>query len=125
MTRKTKWYNTWWFKIIIISIIAIVIYFAAKKTTVYINYQEYLKTEIDSLKRQNIILDSLYKSKAIDKEKIKIIREKISIQSELDRLEHLKNQLIELRKQPIKQTENLSPEELDKYLKELLKEKQK
>lgn len=125
MIKKTKWYNTWWFKIIIISIIAIVIYFAAKKTTVYINYQEYLKTEIDSLKRQNIILDSLYKSKVIDKEKIKIIREKISIQSELDRLEHLKNQLIELRKQPIKQTENLSPEELDKYLKELLKEKQK
>jgi preprotein translocase subunit SecF len=119
--RKTKWYNTWGFRISVIVVVIVIIFFAAKKTNAYINYQEYLKTEIESLKKDNSKLDSLYKLKSAEKEKIKIIREKISIQSEIDRLEHLRNQLLELRKQPPKQIDTISPEELDKYLKELLK----
>lgn len=121
MIRKTKWYSTWWFRISVIVVVIVIIFFAVKKTNAYINYQEYLKTEIESLKRENTKLDSLYKLKAAEKEKIKVIREKISVQPELDRIKHLENQLLELRKQPPKQIDTLSPEELDKYLKNLLK----
>lgn len=118
--RKTKWYQTWWFKIIVV-ILVVALVFGGKEAVTHFNYVESLKTHIKSQDKKIETQDSLYKIKAAQKEKIKIVREKISIQLELDRLEHLKNQLLELRKQPPKQIDTISPEELDKYLKNLLK----
>jgi len=120
--RKTKWYSTWWFRVSAVMLIILLI-FGGKEVVTHFNYVESLKTHIKSQDKKIETQDSLYKIKAAEKEKIKIIREKISIQSELDRLEHLKNQLIELRKQPPKQIDTISPEELDIYFKKLLKEK--
>lgn len=122
MTRKTKWYSTWGFRISVVAIIILLI-FGGKEAITHYNYVESLKTHIKSQDKKIETQDSLYKIKAAQKEKIKIVREKISIQSELDRLEHLKNQLLELRKQPPKQIDTISPEELDKYFKNLLKQK--
>ena len=122
MTRRTKWYSTWWFRIIMV-IIVVALIFGGKEAVTHFNYVESLKTHIKAQDKKIETQDSLYKIKEAQKEKIRVIREKISIQSELDRLEHLKNQLIELRKQPLKQIDTISPEELDIYFKKLLKEK--
>lgn len=116
-----KWYNTWWFKITVASIIIIILYFATRKTIVYMNYQEYLKTQIDSLNIENTKLDSLYKVAVLQKDKIKIIREKVSIQSEVDKLERLKIELELLGKQPSKITDSITPEDLLRYFKKELK----
>ena len=120
MIRKTKWYSTWWFRISIV-VFLILLVFGGKEAITHYNYVESLKTHIKSQDKKIETQDSLYKIKAAQKEKIKIIREKISIQSELDRLEHLRNQLLELRKQTPKQIDTISPEELDIYFKKLLK----
>ena len=120
MTRKTKWYSTWWFRISVVVIIILLV-FGGKEAVTHYNYVESLKTHIKAQEKVITTQDSLYKIKETQKEKIRVIREKISIQPELDRLEHLKNQLIELRKQPPKQIDTISPEELDIYFKKLLK----
>lgn len=120
MTRKTKWYQSWWFRISTVVIIILLI-FGGKEAVTHYNYVESLKTEIKESEKQRLVQDSLYKIKEAEKAKIKIIREKIYIQPDLERIKHLENQLLELRKQPPKQIDTLSPEELDKYFKNLLK----
>lgn len=118
---RTKWYNKWWIKVAAGLMIIIILYIATKKTITYVNYQEYLKTEIETLKKENTKLDSLYKTKVLEKEKIKIIREKISIQSELDRLTELTKQLEEVRKTELNKIDTISPEQLQIYLQKELK----
>lgn len=120
--RKTKWYQTWWFRISVV-ILVILLIFGGKEAITHYNYVESLKTHIKDQEKIITTQDSLYKIKEAQKEKIRVIREKISIQPDLERIKHLENQLLELRKQPPKQIDTLSPEELDKYFKNLLKEK--
>ena len=122
MIRKTKWYSTWWFRISVVVIIILLV-FGGKEAITHYNYVESLKTHIKSQDKKIETQDSLYKIKEAQKEKIRVIREKISIQPDLERIKHLENQLLELRKQPPKQIDTLSPEELDIYFKKLLKEK--
>lgn len=117
---KQKWYNKWWIKVAAAVMILIILYIATKKTITYVNYQEYLKTEIEQLKKENIKLDSLYKTKVLEKEKIKIIREKISIQSELDRLEILTKQLEEIKTTKLEKIDSIGPEDLQIYLQKII-----
>jgi len=121
MTRKEKWYNSWWVKVAVGLVIIYLLYLGTKTTVAYVNYQEYLKTEIEQLKKENTKLDSLYKTKVLEKEKIKIIREKISIQSELDRLEILTKQLEEIKTTKLEKIDSIGPEDLQKYLQKELK----
>lgn len=85
--KKIKWYNTWWFMLIVIVGIIISLYFGARKTVTYFNYQEYQKTVIDSLNKQSISKkDSVIARLTEQKQKVKIIRQNITIKPEEDRI---------------------------------------
>ncbi len=117
MTRKTKWYQSWWFYIIIFVVLVVAVYFAARKTIAYVNYQEYLKTEIESLKKDNIKLDSLYRITAAQKDKIKIIKEKIDITEDIKKLQTLIDEYERIKKDTTPSIQNKpTPKELLDYL---------
>lgn len=116
MTMKEKWYNKGWVKVAAGLMIVYLLYSNFKSSTLNHNLQEIHKTEINELKKQIIERDSLYNIAKNQKEKIKIIREKISIQSELDRLTELTKQLEEVRKTELNKIDTITPEQLQKYL---------
>jgi len=113
---KEKWYNKGWVKVAAGLMIVYLLYSNFKSSTLNHNLQEIHKTEINELKKQIIERDSLYNIAKNQKEKIKIIREKISIQSELDRLTELTKQLEEVRKTELNKIDTITPEQLQKYL---------
>ncbi len=121
--KKVKWYNLFWVRILGVVLILILIYFGATKTVTYYNLNEYLKTEIETLKKKNVQLDSLYNQEKVKKEKIKIIRERIQVGEDIEKVKKLQKQLEELRKQQLPKVEKIEPEELNKYFQDLLKEK--
>ena len=118
--KKIKWYNTWWFRLIVIVGIIISLYFGVRKTVTYFNYQEYQKTVIDSLNKQSISKDSVIARLTEQKQKVKIIRQNITIKPEEDRIKIIDHQLKELGKKEIV-IDSLSPAELDKWLRNFLK----
>lgn len=98
MIKKTKWYNSRWFYLGVIVLIIIIALYAATKSVAYFNYTELLKTEnaaksveIDSLKKN---YDKLFKQK----ERVKIIREKINTEEEDQRIAYLEQELLNLRR---------------------------
>ena len=118
-----KWYNSWWLKVAVIGVIIAFVYFLGRKTIIYLNYQEILKTEIDSLKKENIKLDSLYIALEKQKQKVTIIRQNISTKEDQDKIKALKLELTELRKKLPKKVETITPEELDKYFQDIINKK--
>lgn len=118
MARVVKWYNTKWFYLAVFLLLVIGIYFGARKTITYINYQEYLKTEVEALKKENLKLDSLYKATAAQKEKIRIIKEKIDISEDIRKLQLLLDDYEKIKKNGVSTniTEHPTPEELLNYL---------
>lgn len=123
MLKKVKWYNIFWVRILGVLLILLLIYFAATKTVTYYNLNEYLKTEIENLKKKNIELDSLYQKEKVKKEKVRIIRERIQVGEDIEKVKKLEKELQELRKQKPTPIDKISPEELDQYFRQLLKEK--
>lgn len=121
--KKIKWYNLFWVRILGVLVIVFGIYMAARKTVTYYNLNEYLKTEIESLKKKNTSLDSLYKLEKEKKEKVKIIKERIQVAGDLERIKKLEKELEELRKKVPPKVEPLSPEDMTSYFKGLLKNK--
>lgn len=113
ITINKKKINILW----VIAAIALIlfIYLQVVQSTQYFNIQEYLKTEIESIKRQNRQLDSIYKVVSTDRDRIKIIREKISIAEELARMEKLKRELELLRGEKPLLSDSISPQDLEKY----------
>lgn len=111
--RNVKWYQQWWFYMLIIVIAFLIgsLVFREKKR---VTEQQVLKTEIDSLVKQTKSLDSLYRATAAEKEKIKIIREKIDITQDLKKLQELVAQLEKVKSEPIKI--NSTVIELKQYL---------
>ena len=119
--KQVKWYNLFWVRLIGVLIIVLGIYIAARKTVTYYNLNEYLKTEIEGLKKQNKSLDSLYQIEKEKKEKIRVVKERIQVAWDLERIRQLEKEIEELRKQIPQQVEPLSPEDLDIYFRQLLK----
>jgi len=113
ITINKKKINILW----IVAAIALIlfIYLQVLQSTQYFNFQEYLKTEIESIKKQNKQLDSIYEIVSTERERIKIIREKISIAEELARMEKLKKDLELLRGEKPLLSDSISPQELEKY----------
>jgi len=118
---KEKWYNKWWIKVAAVLVIIYLLYSNFQSSTLNHNLQEIHKTEINELKKQIIERDSLYNIAKNQKEKIKIIREKISIQSELDRLEILTKQLEEIKVTKLEKIDSIGPEDLQIYLQKELR----
>ncbi len=116
MIKKIKWYNSKWFYLAVVVLIILSIIFAATKTVAYFNYQEILKTEIDSLNNIIVSKDSLYQKLHKQKEKVKIIREKITTTEETQKIVYLEEELKKLRRSKTDTTITKdTPEELYKY----------
>lgn len=116
-----KWYNSFWVRFgIVISFIILLVYLANDSRVAH-NLNEYLKTEIESLKKENLKLDSLYKEEKSKKEKVRIIKEKVQVAEDLNKIKKLEEELKKLREENLKEVEKISPEELDKYFRNLIK----
>jgi predicted RND superfamily exporter protein len=112
-TYKNRKINILW----ILGAVAIILFIALqiRQSAQYFNFQEYLKTEIESLKKQNNQLDSIYKVVSTERQRIKIIREKISIVEELNRMERLKRELEILRGEMPLISDSMSVSDLERY----------
>ena len=109
-----KWYNKWYY--VVAAIILIVgIYFATRKAITYISVHDYLKTQVEVLERENVKLDSLYKISVAQKDKIRIIKEKIDISDDIKKLENLLSEYEAIKKDTVK-TDQPTPQELLNYL---------
>ena len=120
MTRKPKWYNRWWVRIVFVAALIIALYFGGRKTVTYFNYQQYQKTVIDSLLKQSIAKDTVIARISKEKQKIKIVRQSISTKAEEDRLKIIEYKLKELEGRKVV-VDSLSAAELDKWLRNFLK----
>lgn len=112
-TYKNRKINILW----ILGAVAIILFIVLqiRQSAQYFNFQEYLKTEIESLKKQNNQLDSIYKVVSTERQRIKIIREKISIVEELNRMERLKRELEILRGEMPLISDSMSVSDLERY----------
>ncbi len=110
---RDKWYQQWWFYVLIALVFLLLgaIIFRERDR---VTQEEILKTEIEDLVKQTKILDSLYRAAAAEKEKIKVIREKIDITQDIKKLQQLIDELEEVKSEPIKR--NSSTLELKQYL---------
>lgn len=106
--------NRWWLvAIILIAIVLLVL--NTKIINKQSNFESYLKTEIDSLRRENQKFDSIFVILSKDKNNIRIIRERITIASELEKLERFKKELEAIRGERPIIADSISPKDLEKY----------
>lgn len=109
-----KWYNKWYY-VVGAMILIVGIYFATRKAITYISVHDYLKTQVEVLERENIKLDSLYKITAAQKDKIKIIKEKIDISEDIKKLKDLIDEYEAIKKDTTPSIQP-TPKELLDYL---------
>ncbi len=117
------WYKSWWFGAVVAIGIIFLILFAATKTTQFLNYQEYLKTEIDSLQNQVQVLQKSIDKLEHKRDSIRIIRQKISVQSELDQIKKLAKEYEALKAKELVVTDSIKVEDLYKFYLQQLNEK--
>lgn len=79
-----------------------------------VTQEEVLKEKIRIEIEKNIVTDSLYKVLKAEKEKIKIIREKIDIAKDIKKLQELISELEKVKLEPVKR--NSTVIELKEYL---------
>ncbi len=122
MQNQTVWYKSWWFGIVIMLCIILFTTYAITKTTQFLNYREYLKTEIDSLQNQVKVLNKSIENLEYKRDSIRIIRQKISIQSELEALKKLAKEYEALKSEKLVVNDSISLEDLHIfYLKQINK----
>ena len=120
MTRKTKWYHTWWFYTIIILLLIIIIgaYFSGKKVLDDMSVRKHLETKLEVSEKTNLKLDSLYRVTSAQKDKIRIIKEKIDITEDIKKLQSLIDEYDKIKKDSISSTKPTSKELLNYINKE-------
>lgn len=125
---NNKWYKSWWIYVVVFFITIVLLILGLKKTKAYMNYQEYLKTEIEDLKRINLKKDQTIDSLILVKQKIKIIRERISTEEQDKVIRDLEQELTLLRKEKSELTPTIKQDtiypihKLTRFLEDLLKE---
>lgn len=105
--------------LLILTIIGIV-WLGLKDNYITDSYQRELKTRIDSLSREIKYRDSLYIIKSLEKDKITIIREKVTIETESKRVAQLDKELGILKALVYRDTTVLTPQELVNYFNGIL-----
>ena len=106
--------------LLILTIIGIV-WLGLKDNYITDSYQRELKTRIDSLSREIKYRDSLYIIKSLEKDKITIIREKITIETESKKVEQLNKELDILKALVYRDSTKLTPIELSEYFNKILR----
>lgn len=92
-----KWYNNKWIYIAVIIILIISLYLIFKQSSVYYNYQELLKSENIILKKEIDSLTIEYNELKNKKDKVVIIRERISTKDQDEKIAFLENELRKLK----------------------------
>lgn len=109
---KGKWHHQWWGYALIAVIFFLIGYIIYRERDV-VTQEEVLKEKIRIEIEKNIVADSLYKVLEAEKEKIKIIREKIDITQDIKKLQQLISELEQVKVTPPRQNSTL---ELKQYL---------
>ena len=123
MNNSNIWYKSWWFGAVVVVGIISLIFYAATKTPQFLNYREYLKTEIDSLQNQVQVLQKSIDKLEHKRDSIRIIRQKISVQSELDQIKKLAREYEALKAKELVVTDSIKVEDLYKFYLQQLNEK--
>lgn len=123
MNSSNIWYKSWWFGAVVVVGIIFLIFYAATKTPQFLNYREYLKTEIDSLQNQVQVLQKSIDKLEHKRDSIRIIRQKISVQSELDQIKKLAKEYEALKAKELIVTDSITVEDLYKFYLQQLNEK--
>lgn len=110
---QKKWYHEWWVYVLIAVIFFLIGYIIYRERDV-VTQEEVLKEKIRIEIEKNIVTDSLYKVLKAEKEKIKIIREKIDIAKDIKKLQELISELEKVKLEPVKR--NSTVIELKEYL---------
>ena len=110
---EKKWYHQWWVYVLIAVIFFLIGYIIYRERDV-VTQEEVLKEKIRIEIEKNIVTDSLYKVLKAEKEKIKIIREKIDIAKDIKKLQELISELEKVKLEPVKR--NSTVIELKEYL---------
>jgi hypothetical protein len=110
---EKKWYHQWWVYVLI-ALIFLLLGALIFRERDRVTQEEILITKIETLEKQTETLDSLLTIATAEKDKIKVIREKIDITQDIKKLQQLINELDEVRSEPIKR--NSSTLELKQYL---------
>lgn len=92
-----KWYNNKWIYIAVIIVLIISLYLIFKQSSVYYNYQELLKSENIILKKEIDSLTIEYNELKNKKDKVVIIRERISTKDQDEKIAFLENELRKLK----------------------------
>ena len=91
-----------------VSVGTMVYYFMKSDTEIPNKYER----TIDSLVKENLVLDSLYDNMKNKGKEIKILYKKVSIKQELDSLNNLKNDLEKLRTSEPAISDSITPDSL-------------
>ena len=103
--------------LIVSIIVAITLY---KRNSTNKTYLDTLKEQIDSLNNELRVKDSLYIIKTLEKDKVKVVREKVSTAAEIAKIEKLEQELNLLRSKVIVEVIELTPEETEEYFSKML-----
>ena len=112
-----KWYNNKWVYIATIIVLLISLYLILKQSSVYYNYQELLKSENIILKKEIDSLTEEYTLLKNKKDKVLIIRERITTKDQDERIVFLENELRKLKTRRDTTITVDTPEELLEYFK--------
>lgn len=124
-TSNIEWYKSWWFGGVVVVGIVFLIFFGATKTPQFLNYREYLKTEIDSLQNEVKLLNKSIERLEQKRDSVRIIRQKITIQPELDLLKKLAREYEAIKAREVVVTDSISMRDLHKfYLQKFNQEKE-
>lgn len=84
------------------------------------NLQEYIKQNSEQLMAEMRVKDSLYNDLYLQKEKVRVVREKTSTYAEEQKIKKLEEEILILRNKETK-IDSLSPIELGLYFKRIIK----
>lgn len=112
--RNVKWYHQWWFYLIIVAASLLIGVYGFRERTKYITNDHIQKIVIDSLTKKVEVITLLYEAAKLEKNKIKIVREKIDITDDIKKLEILLKKLQTVQKDTIKRKTSI--QDLKRYL---------
>jgi phosphopantothenoylcysteine synthetase/decarboxylase len=114
-----KWYQNKWLYYGIALITIIGLYFLLRNTVNQTNLAKYLKQQNDDFRIELKMKDRIIDSLIVQKNKIRVVRDKVSTKAEEELIAKLQKELAELRSKQVT-VDTLTPERLNQYFQNLL-----